>query len=130
MHKLNIIFNININTYSYGKNVAFMSKGIMIAITKIQQLNTKYPNIHLKPKVILPEYRAYKYVDSKRVTTTNYEILVEYKDLITYTPTNQYDDPFILNIAMEINGLILSNDRFEDKNFTLDAKLYNYYSKK
>jgi len=47
----------------------------------------------------------------------NYEILKENNDLITYTPAGLYDDSFILEFAMNLKGLILSNDKFEDKQF-------------
>ena len=110
--------------------MAFSSKGIKIALTKIRQMNEKYADINLIPKVILPAYRAYPVVDNKRAATLDYAILIEYKDVITFTPAGQHDDTFILKFSMEMNGLVLSNDRFEDKKFTEDAELHSYYSKK
>jgi hypothetical protein len=50
--------------------------------------------------------------------------------MIVYPAAGQDDDKCILTFAMLHNGLIVSNDKFEDKRFVEDACLRNYYSKK
>ena len=67
-------------------------------------------------------------VKNSKQPTLDFEILTELKDIIAYTPSGQYDDLFLLNFAKELNALILSNDKYEDKQFVDDTELYDYYS--
>lgn len=62
--------------------------------------------------------------------TVNFEALdqLEKDDYLLYVPSDQYDDEYILNFAMQSNGLILSGDRFKD--FEVNEKLKKYFSKK
>ena len=86
----------------------------------------------MKTKVILPKFRSFPVVDCKRPPTIDFEIINELneKDMVSYAPAGHYDDTFILKFAMDLNGLIISNDKFEEKQFKDDIELYNYYSKK
>jgi len=79
----------------------------------------------------LPAYRSFEFIQDKRKPATkNFEILKDNNDLISYTPAGQYDDSFILEFAMNFKGLILSNDKFEDKQFVENIQLHEYYSNK
>jgi hypothetical protein len=117
---------------SYGKNKTFATKGIIIAIKKLRQIGSKFSDINLKVKVILPSYRHFKQNESKHPPTDDYETITELylKDIISFTPAGQHDDTFILKFAMDLNALILSNDKFLEKKFTNNEELYRHYSKK
>ena len=104
----------------------------MIAIKKLKQIGSKFSDINLKVKVILPSYRSFEQNDSKHPPTDDYEKIKElyHKDIVSFSPAGQHDDTFILKLAMELNALILSNDKFLEKKFTNNEELYKHYSKK
>lgn len=87
-------------------------------------------NIEIASRIILPAYRKFEKVKHNKAETIDYGILKNYENIITYTPTGQHDDPFLLGFAKSLNGLILSNDQFKDEKFVNDKELCNYYSKK
>ena len=91
-------------------------------------------NLNVIIRVVLPAFRHYENVvtSNDRPATQNYQILKEYEDkeIIVYPPAGQDDDPYILEFAMLHNGLIVSNDKFEDKRFKENFNLRSYYSKK
>lgn len=86
----------------------------------------------MKINIILPSYRQYENVDIQRKPTVCFDIIKELnsKNIITFTPAGQDDDIFTLKFAMELNALILSNDKFDDEKFRNNDELFKYYSKK
>jgi hypothetical protein len=77
-------------------------------------------------RVVLPSFRQFEFVTNGKPPTHDYQILKEYYEIISYTASSQNDDPIFLELAKEINGFVLSNDKFEDREFVQNIELNNF----
>lgn len=95
-----------------GSNVAFRHsadkekfsvKGLSICIGYFQKLGHDV-------KVVVPEFRL------KRNKSTDPETLnaLYAHGIVCVTPSQCYDDRFALDIAIEFDGVVISNDKFRD----------------
>ena len=82
--------------------------------------------VDLKVRIVLPAFRKYPEGTNGRPPTLDFEILTALLEITVFTPPRQYDDIFIVNLAKESNALILSNDKYEDKQFMEDTELHSY----
>lgn len=107
-----------------GSNVAFRHsvdkkefsvKGLSICIEYFQKLGHDV-------KAVVPEFRM------RRDKTTDPDTLkeLESKGIVILTPSKSYDDRFVLNIAIEFDGVVISNDKFRDIINESEGK-YNFY---
>ena len=106
---------------------------LQIVVKRLEEIGAKI-NVKIIPRIVLPAFRKFENVapSHDKPLTKNYHILKEYenKEMIVYPASGRNDDKCILTFAMLHKGLIVSNDKFEDKRFVEDANLRNYYSKK
>jgi hypothetical protein len=106
---------------------------MQIVVDSLNEIGAKL-KVKVITRIVLPAFRHFENVapSNDRPPTMNYHILKKYEDkeMIVYPAAGQDDDKCILTFAMLHNGLIVSNDKFEDKRFVEDACLRNYYSKK
>ena len=106
---------------------------MQIVVEKLNEEGAKI-NVEIIPRIVFPAFRKFENVatNNDRPPTQNYHILKLYdeKQMIVFPPSGQDDDNCIRTFAKLHNGLIVSNDRFDDKRFVRDADLHSYYSKK
>jgi len=101
---------------SHGNKNVFSCKGILLAVNYFKARN------HQDITVFVPNYR--KQSSRPDATIEDREILdkLEYEKILVYTPSRCingrrvtcYDDRFILRLAQETEGVIVSNDHFRD----------------
>ncbi|KAL8624983.1 hypothetical protein ACOMHN_039870 [Nucella lapillus] len=100
---------------SHGKNV-FSCRGIQIAVDWFRQRG------HQEITVFVPQWR--KETSRPDTPITDQEILgeLEKEGIVVFTPARRikgrrvvcYDDRFVLKLAAETNGIVVSNDNYRD----------------
>lgn len=101
---------------SHGKKKVFSCKGILLAVNYFRARN------HQDITVFVPNYR--KELSRPDALIEDREILdkLEQERILVYTPSRCingkrvtcYDDRFILRLAQDTDGIIVSNDHFRD----------------
>lgn len=100
---------------SYGRNLQFDCRGIQIVVDYFLKRG------HLKVYAFVPQFRRER---NRADPTKNLEILDEMvsNGNITFTPSRRirtrrivsYDDRYVLDAALEFDGVVVSNDHFRD----------------
>ena len=101
---------------SHGNGRVFSCRGIQLAVDFFKERG------HVKITVFVPEWR--KETSRPETPITDQEILysLERENVLTFTPSRRvkgkrivcYDDRFIVRLAHNESGVILSNDQFRD----------------
>ena len=108
--------NICIFSCSHGNQQIFSCRGIKICLDWFLQRG------HKDIYIFVPSWR--KEAPNQENVISNQEILytLEQRGYLTYTPSRRlngrrvvcYDDRYILKLASEIDGIVVSNDAFRD----------------
>ena len=116
--------NVTNNTYhifsflsfSHGNREVFSCKGIQICVDYFRNMG------HKEITVFVPQWR--KEASKPETPITNQEILnqLEKEKILVFTPSRRvngrrvvcYDDRYIVRLASESDGIIVSNDNFRD----------------
>lgn len=119
-------------TYCNGRYFSF--KGLKIAIdflkNKEKEFDLDKKRIELVLKAILPANRQNRYCVEK-YSTIDFEYFNELNSngYLNFVPVGQYDDDYVVNFAIQLNGLILSGDNYKDNQFK-SKKYQDYFSNK
>jgi predicted nucleic acid-binding protein len=93
-----------------GYDKAFSTKGIKIVVDYFLKRN------HKDIKAFVPRFRRGTTGTNHVCRTLDPEILdkLEKDHILIYTPSNSYDDRYILETAVHYNAVIVSNDKYRD----------------
>lgn len=89
--------------HSVVKKKEFSVKGLSLCIDYFQKRGHDV-------KVVIPEFRMLK---GKSTDPETIRILNS-QGIVILTPNKSYDDRFVLDIAIEFDGVVISNDKFRD----------------
>lgn len=92
---------------SHGNNQVFSCRGIAIVVNYFQTRGHAVT-------VFVPAWR--KEQTTLETPITDQEILTRLNDdgVVSFTPSRSYDDRFIVRLAVDVDGIIVSNDLFRD----------------
>jgi len=107
----------------------FSPRRIELVVDALKKI-AKNINLNLVIIVILPAHRKFEDT-THRIKTIDYQILRKLieMDIVLFTPSRHHDDPYILEMAKDCNGLILANDKFSKISFQINKikKINNYF---
>jgi hypothetical protein len=116
LKKLNIIMDgSNVATVEISQNprqLVFSPRRIELTMKALKNIALSI-DLELNFIVVLPAHRKYEET-IHRIKTINFDLLKNMmnEDFILFTPSQQYDDSYILELAKKSNGLIITNDKF------------------
>ncbi len=93
---------------THGNRSEFSSRGIKFAVDHFLKLG------HTNVVAMVPQYR--RRALNHKYPTLEHELLdeMENNNNLVYTPSEAYDDRFIIKAAVHHNALIVSNDKYRD----------------
>lgn len=110
-----LLNNLSLSLFSHGKNAVFSCRGIAIAVDWFRKRGHKVT-------VFVPNWRKEASKPDTPIIDQDVLSQLEKDGVLSYTPSRRiqgklvqcYDDRYIVKLALETDGVIVSNDNFRD----------------
>lgn len=113
---LTLFPSLPLSLFRHGNGQVFSCKGILLAVQYFRKRG------HTKITVFVPQWRKESSKPDSPIIDQEVLLQLEREGLINFTPSRRigakkivcYDDRFIVRLAAETGGVIVSNDNFRD----------------